>query len=199
MSATPPSSGGAHVASAAASTSGRDVDDRDRVAGGVEQLDIVGRVTDRDRVCERVTEPLADDLAADGLAHVGVEESPRTPGSTCVTRALAASSRVITAMARSTSARSSMTQAALVVPRCEQRLEVRHQPEWHPADPRVQPRLGTILLAEQLVVLVRLEVPVLLAGDVQCTSRRCRAERLLEDRHDRASRPPEACSRTIAP
>ena len=78
-----------------------------------------------------------------------------------------------------------MTHAALVVPRASKRLEIRDESKRHAADARVQVRLGTVLLAEQLVVLVRLVVPPLIAGDVQRAPRGIRAQRLLEDPLDR--------------
>ena len=69
----------------------------------------------------------------------------------------------------------------------------------HPADVGVQACLGAVALAEQLIVLVRLEVPVLLASDVQRAASRACAERLLEDGASLASRPGGGISRTIAP
>ena len=184
----PASCGGAQVASAAASTSGRDDATATAYPAPQQHLDIVRRVADGHRVREREPESRAHDLACRRLADLGIEDLDELGVRAGDPRSVPASSRAIKRGGAIHLGRILDDARGLGGAVFEQRFEVRDDPKLHAADVRVQARLGTVALAEQLIVLVRLEVPVLLASDVQRAARGDRAQRLLEDGVDPASR-----------
>ncbi len=179
-SATPPSSGRAHVASAAARTSERD--DATATAKPAASRSSTSLGASPIATASASVQPnRAQTISHAAALLTSLSRISTNSGFERVTRAIPASSRTHECAGTIHLDRILDDARGLRRAAREQRLEVVDQAERHAADRRVEVRLGTILIAEELVVLVRLVVPALAARGVQGAQRRYRAKLTLVD------------------